>query len=82
MSLPIDVNDCNYRKYRETSKGVAVAVTDDSLPTDGNNAPLVLAYDVDGNLSTITKTINSVQYQKTLTYTGGSLTGVSSWQEV
>lgn len=48
------------------------------LPTSGNNPSTVLAYDVDGNLSTIIETINSVQYQTTLTYSSGILTNISS----
>lgn len=53
----------------------------DKLPTEGNNPSLVLGY-TDGNLTTITKTINGVEYQKTLSYTGANLTGVSAWSEV
>ena len=33
------------------------------------------------NLTTITKTIGSTSYVKTLTYTGDVLTGVSVWAE-
>lgn len=51
------------------------------LPVDGNNPSLVLGY-VDNKLSTVTKTINSIQYQKTLTYTGSNLTGVSNWEVI
>ena len=53
----------------------------ETAPTDATktNPSLVLAYDVDGNLSTITKTIDSTSYVKTLTYTDGVLTNVSEW---
>ena len=45
------------------------------------NASLVLAYDVDGNISTITKTVDTTVSVKTLTYTDGVLTEVSAWVE-
>lgn len=45
------------------------------------NASFVLAYDVDGNLSTITKTVGAVVSVKTLTYTDGILTNISTWVE-
>lgn len=49
-------------------------------PTHENksNAVSVLGY-TGGLLTTITKTIAGVQYQKTLSYTGSDLTGVSAW---
>lgn len=46
------------------------------------NASLVLEYDDNGNVSTITKTVNGVVTVKTLTYTDGVLTNVSAWEEV
>lgn len=45
------------------------------------NASFVLAYDVDGNISTITKTVGSEVSVKTLTYTDGILTNISAWAE-
>jgi len=45
------------------------------------NASLVLAYDEDGNIETITKTVGTTVSVKTLTYTDGVLTGVSAWVE-
>lgn len=45
------------------------------------NASLVLGYDLDGNLETITKTVGGVVTVKTLTYTEGVLTNVSAWEE-
>lgn len=45
------------------------------------NASLVLAYDVDGNISTITKTVGTTVSVKTLTYTDGILTNISAWVE-
>jgi hypothetical protein len=44
------------------------------------NASLVLGY-TDGNLTSISKTVDSVTYTKTLSYTDGNLTGVSSWTD-
>lgn len=60
------------------------ALINDGTPTDPSkaNASLVLGYDLSGNLSTITKTIGTTQYQKTLTYTGSNLTGVSAWVQL
>ena len=56
----------------------------ETVPTDAlnNNPSYVLAYDVDGLLTTLTKTISGVQYQKTLSYTSNSLTGVSVWVQL
>lgn len=49
-------------------------------PTAQTNGSMVLGYDGTGNLTTITKTINSVNYRKSLTYDGtGNLTDVSVW---
>ena len=45
------------------------------------NASLVLAYDADGNIETITKTVGTTVSVKTLTYTDSVLTGVSAWVE-
>ena len=49
-------------------------------PTHENksNGSIVLGY-TGADLTTITKTIAGVQYQKTLSYTGSDLTGVSAW---
>lgn len=59
----------------------SIPVSDTSLPTSNNNPSLVLGY-TGTDLTTITKTINTVQYQKTLSYTGTDLTGVSAWVEL
>jgi len=48
----------------------------------GANSSLVLTYDGNGDLSTITKTIGAVSYIKTLTYTTRVLTGISIWSIV
>lgn len=53
----------------------------DALPINTSNPSLVLGY-TGANLTTVTKTINGVQYQKTLSYTGDNLTGVSSWTQL
>jgi len=47
------------------------------------NASLVLSYDASNNLGTITKTIGTVSYIKTLSWgTTGLLGTVSSWSQV
>lgn len=43
------------------------------------NSSLVLGYDGSGNLTTIEKTIGSTVYTKTLSYTDGRLTGITTW---
>jgi hypothetical protein len=53
-----------------------------AVPRSSLDAAYVLAYDGSGNLSTITMTIGGTAWVKTLTYTGGNLTGVSGWVEV
>lgn len=55
--------------------------TSQPLPIEGQNPSLVLAYD-SGNVSTITKTIGTESYRKTLTWTDGVLTNISVWEEV
>jgi len=45
------------------------------------NGSVAFAYDADGNLETITKTINGVDYEKTLTWTNGSCTAISAWSK-
>lgn len=47
----------------------------------GSNSSLSLSYTGDV-LTSLTKTIGSAQYVKTLTYTDGVLTGVSAWSLV
>lgn len=59
------------------TSNIELQPTDDSQP----NPSMVLGY-TDGNLTTITKTIAGVDYQQTLSYTGGELTGISAWVEV
>lgn len=43
------------------------------------NASLVISHDVDGNVTTIEKTIGATTYTKTLTWTDGVCTAVSAW---
>jgi len=43
------------------------------------NPSMTLAYDGDGNLTTLTKTIGATTYTKTFTWVGGRLTDVSEW---
>lgn len=55
----------------------------ETVPTDStkNNASLALGY-TGSNLTTLTKTISGVQYQKTLTYSGSTLTNVGVWTQI
>ena len=59
-------------------------VTDtlERVQTIQGNPSLVLTYDVDNNVETITKTIGATSYLKTLTWTGGVLVNISSWSEI
>jgi len=52
-------------------------------PTDASqaNPSIVFGY-TGGDLTTITKTIGGVDYQQTLSYTDGNLTGISAWVEL
>jgi len=81
-----ELNQREFDKFRDGKTGTVTSVViDETYPTDplNNNPSLVLAYDGSGNLSTITKTIDGTDYQKTLTYDGSNnLTGVSAWSEV
>jgi len=56
----------------------------ETVPTDAlnNNAPTALGYDIAGNLTTITETIATVEYQTTLTYVSGVLTNISEAVEL
>jgi len=63
------------------SQGALIVKNVGDSGSAAENASLVLAYDVDGNLSTITKTVGAVVSVKTLTYTDGILTNVSTWVE-
>lgn len=66
------------------TNGNQVTKIKETLPTDAlnTNPTLALGYDGAGLLSTLTKTIGAVQYQKTLTYTSGVLSGVSAWVQL
>jgi len=74
MSLPQDVNDRNYRKHRETSKGVAVAVIDDSLPVDGNNPSFLISKNASGEVVYVDTTISGTTYRQTLTRSDMTIT--------
>ena len=56
------------------------------LSTSGDTVAdpsLVLTYDVDENLATITKTVDATEYRKTLVYNvDGNLTSISQWNEI
>lgn len=53
----------------------------DLPPMAQTNPSSVLGY-TDGKLTSITKTIDGVEYIKILSYTGSDLTGVSEWSLV
>lgn len=54
----------------------------DLQPLAQTNPSQVLGY-TGSNLTTVTKTINGVQYQQTLTYDGSNnLTGISAWVQL
>jgi len=67
-----------------TTNGAVLTQNKEVVPTDATkvNASQVLAYDESGNLTTITKVINSISYVKTLTYTEGVLTDISAWVQL
>jgi len=66
-----------------TGQGFKIVSQVDGLPpTTGNNPSATLTYDGSGNLSTITKVIDGVSYQKTLTYAGNVLTDISAWVQL
>lgn len=73
-----DVNR-NPVKPLVNSNGALSVITSNYLPSEGQNPAIVLGYDENGNLTTITKTIDGTSYVKTLTYTNNLLTNVSSW---
>ena len=68
------------RRLEVTTDNAILATDKETPPTNDskNNGSLVLAYTGD-NLTSITKTIDTVEYVKTLTWTAGVLTAVSSW---
>jgi len=43
------------------------------------NPSMTLAYDGNGNLTTLTKTIDGTTYTKTFTWDAGRLTDISTW---
>jgi len=63
------------------SQGALIVKDVSGGSSSAENASLVLEYDDNGNVSTITKTVNGVVTVKTLTYTDGVLTNVSAWEE-
>lgn len=74
MALGEDGNTA--RRIQVDSNGNLKTSTDNT-----SNASLALTYTGE-DLTKITKTINGVNYEKTLSYTDGKLTSVSSWSEV
>lgn len=56
----------------------------DTIPTDSNhlNGSLVLTYNASNQVTNITKTINTVQYQKTISWTGDVATAISAWVQL
>lgn len=83
--LPEDLNIREYSKFRENKGKPAIAVViDETVPTDTiNNNPSATYTYTSGNLTKITKIINSVSYEKTFTYdSNNNLTASSAWSEV
>lgn len=83
--IPQDVNDRNYHKYRETSKGTAVAIVDDSLPIDGNNSSVSITVSTHGfvTTTTISKAIGQDTYQKTIVEdSSDNSTVISKWSKI
>ncbi len=74
-------DDDNLQKVRLSVDNNGNLFISSPLPTAGNNPSLVLEYTGD-NLTKLIKTINGTSYEKTLSYTGSDLTGVSEWTEV
>lgn len=92
--IPQDINDRHSRSMIESTATPGVParavvnpdgsnIGSETPPTDDtkNNPPYTLGWD-GVYLQTITETINGVQYQKTLTWTGALLTGVSEWVQL
>ena len=71
------------RRLEVTTDNAILATEKEVPPTDDskNNGSLVLAYTGD-NLTSITKTIDTVEYVKTLTYTDNIVTAISEWSIV
>lgn len=65
------------------SKGALNVSPVETSPIDASktNPSTVLGY-TGANLTTITKTIDGVQYQQTLGYTGSDLTSISAWVQL
>lgn len=66
------------------TSGGQLSVVKEVPPTDStkSNSSLVITYDASNNPITLEKTINGVTYTKTLTYTDGNLTDISSWVQL
>ena len=84
VSNPTADPEIGLAKDATLTDGTQVTKLKETVPTDAlnNNGSGVLAYDENGDLSTITKTIGAVSYIKTLTYTARVLTGISVWSIV
>ena len=78
----IGYDGSNLQRVKVNADGELAINIDNNPPTGGSNPSTVLAYDVDGNLETITETIDATEYQTTLSYTDGVLTGVSAVVEL
>jgi hypothetical protein len=73
-------NQISYHNVNGESKMVKT-IQFEALPTDptNTNPDTAITYDAYGQIATMTKTINGVNYVKTYTWTSGSLTGISKW---
>lgn len=63
------------------TNGNQVTKVKETAPTDSTktNPSLALSYDANGNLTGMSMTIGATTYNKTLTWTSGNLTNISSW---
>ncbi len=59
----------------------ALIVKDINTPTP-ENASLALTYNIDGELITITKTVDGTDYEKTLTWADGKVINLSEWVQL
>ena len=73
-------NQIDYQNQNGNSKLVKT-IQFEALPTDptNTNPDTAITYDAYGQIATMTKTIKSVNYVKTYTWTNGSLTAISKW---
>ena len=74
--LPKGILQREFEKFRLLPNG-GVAVK--TIAVQGDNPLMDLVYDGNGNLTTLTKTLDGATYTKTFTWNNGNLTTVSTW---